>query len=124
MPHAVVAVLTAVACVLLLLGAAFQVALAAGAPLAAAAFGGRSVQPDGRLPQHYRVASAITAVVLLGIGSLLLVHGGMLGASHPTTPSFVSASGSSRDCSRSTRRATSPGGIRWSAGAWAASPHR
>ncbi len=86
MPHAVVAVLTAVACVLLLLGAAFQVALAAGAPLAAAAYGGRSVQPDGRLPPGYRIASAITAIVLLGIGSLLLLHGGMLGAARPDAP--------------------------------------
>ena len=86
MSHAVVAVLTAVACVLLLLGAAFQVALAAGAPLAAAAYGGRAAQPDGRLPLGHRITSAITAIVLLGIGSLLLLHGGMLGAAHPDAP--------------------------------------
>ncbi|HEY8319939.1 MAG TPA: hypothetical protein VIG76_14050 [Amnibacterium sp.] len=86
MPHTVVAVLTAVALVLLLLGAAFQVALAAGAPLAGAAYGGRSAQPDGRLPQRLRVASAITAIVLLGIGGLLLLHGGMLGAAQPGSP--------------------------------------
>lgn len=44
----------------------FQLALAAGAPWGAAAYGGRAAQDDGRLPTRYRVASAGTAVVLTG----------------------------------------------------------
>jgi hypothetical protein len=71
MPHAWTAVLTTVACGLLLVAASFQLALAAGAPFAAAAYGGRRAQPDGRLPARYRVASLITAAVLIGIGWML-----------------------------------------------------
>jgi hypothetical protein len=52
--------------------------LSAGAPLAAAAYGGRAAQPDGRLSPGYRVASLVTAAVLVGIGWLLLLHGGLL----------------------------------------------
>jgi hypothetical protein len=83
MPHAWTAVLTTVACGLLLVAASFQLALAAGAPFAAAAYGGRRAQPDGRLPARYRVASLITAAVLIGIGWLLLLRGGMLGDGRP-----------------------------------------
>ncbi len=50
----------------------FQLALAAGAPWGAAAYGGRAAQDDGRLPTRYRVASAGTAVVLTGALWLLL----------------------------------------------------
>ena len=69
-----------VACALLLLAAAFQVALAAGAHWGMAAYGGRATTPDGRLPARYRAASAATAVVLLGIGWLLLLRGGAVGS--------------------------------------------
>jgi hypothetical protein len=50
----------------------FQLALAAGAPWGAAAYGGRAVRDDGRLPTGYRVASADTAVVLTGALWLVL----------------------------------------------------
>lgn len=50
----------------------FQLALAAGAPWGAAAYGGRAVQLDGRLPTRYRVASAGTAVILTGALWLVL----------------------------------------------------
>jgi hypothetical protein len=68
------------ACGLLLLGAAFQLGLGAGAPWAAAAYGGRAEQADGRLPGGYRAASLATAVVLLAIGWLLLARGGVVGS--------------------------------------------
>src|SRR4051794_5901058 len=67
------------ACGLLLVGAAFQLGLSAGAPWAAAAYGGRAARPDGRLPGRYRAASLVTAVVLIGIGGLLLLRGGVVG---------------------------------------------
>jgi hypothetical protein len=68
------------ACGLLLLAAAFQVALGAGAPWAAAAYGGRVALSDGRLPSRYRTASLVTAVVLVAIGWLLLLRGGVVGS--------------------------------------------
>jgi hypothetical protein len=68
------------ACGLLLLGATFQLGLSAGAPWAAAAHGGRAALADGRLPSRYRVASLITAVVLIAIGWLLLLRGGAIGS--------------------------------------------
>jgi hypothetical protein len=70
--------LAVAACGLLLLGGAFQLALGAGAPWAAAAYGGRAALSDGRLPSRYRVASLITALVLVAIGGLLLLRGGWL----------------------------------------------
>jgi hypothetical protein len=80
MTPAVTEVLAVVACCLLLLAAAFQLGLGAGAPWAAAAYGGRAAQPDGRLPNRYRAASLLTAVVLLVIGWLLLLRGGLVGS--------------------------------------------
>jgi hypothetical protein len=68
------------ACGLLLVGAAFQVALGAGAPWAAAAYGGRAALSDGRLPTRYRVASLVTAVVMVAIAWLLLLRGGVVGS--------------------------------------------
>ena len=73
------------ACGLLMLGAAFQLGLAAGAPCAAAAYGGRAALADGRLPSRYRAASLITAVVLLAIGGLLLLRGGVVGSTSGNT---------------------------------------
>ncbi len=72
--------LAVAACGLLAAAAILQLGLAAGAPWAAAAYGGRKSLPDGRLPVGYRVASLITAVVLLCIGGLLLARGGVLGS--------------------------------------------
>jgi hypothetical protein len=68
------------ACGLLQLGAAFQLGLGAGAPWAAAAYGGRAALSDGRLPGRYRAASLVTAVVLIAIGWLLLLQGGVVGS--------------------------------------------
>ena len=50
----------------------FQLALAAGAPWGAAAYGGRAAQEDGRLPARYRVASVGTAAILTGALWLVL----------------------------------------------------
>jgi hypothetical protein len=68
------------ACGLLLVGAAFQLGLSAGAPWAAAAYGGRAAQPDGRLPSRYRATSLVTAVLLVAIGWPLLLRGGVVGS--------------------------------------------
>jgi hypothetical protein len=54
------------ACCLLLIGAGFQLALSAGAPWAAAAYGGRAAESDGRLPSTYRAAALNTAGNLAG----------------------------------------------------------
>jgi hypothetical protein len=56
----------------------FQLALAAGAPWGAAAYGGRAAQDDGRLPTRYRVASAGTAVILTGAIWLVLAAGAVI----------------------------------------------
>jgi hypothetical protein len=80
MTHTVAEGVAIAACGLLLLGAAFQLALSAGAPWAAAAFGGRASRPDGRLPSRYRATSLITALVLIAIGWLLLLRGGVVGS--------------------------------------------
>jgi hypothetical protein len=58
----------------------FQLALAAGAPWGAAAYGGRAARDDGRLPIRYRVASAGTAVVLTGALWLVLAAGAVISA--------------------------------------------
>jgi hypothetical protein len=80
MPGVVTEGLAMTACGLLLLGAAFQLGLSAGAPWAAAAYGGRAALPDGRLPSRYRAASLITAVVLIAMGWPLLLRGGVVGS--------------------------------------------
>lgn len=48
--------------------AAFQIALALGAPWGHAAYGGRRATVDGRLPGRYRAASVCTVVVLAVAG--------------------------------------------------------
>ena len=80
MTHTVIEGLAIAACGLLLPAAAFQLALGAGAPWAAAAYGGRAALPDGRLPVGYRIASLFTAGVLSAIGWLLLLRGGVVGS--------------------------------------------
>ena len=64
-----------VATVLFLAIAAFQLALALGAPLGAHVLGGR--YPD-RLPGRVRVFSAIAAVVLAGAGLVVLGRAGVV----------------------------------------------
>jgi hypothetical protein len=59
-------VIATLAIALLVLAAAFQVGLAAGAPWGAAAYGGRAVSADGALPAMYRLGSGVAALVLLG----------------------------------------------------------
>src|SRR3954469_15089747 len=81
------------ACGLLLLAVAFQLGLSAGAPWAAAAYGGRAARPDGRLPGRYRVASLIAAAVLVVIGWVLLLRGGVLGAGMEGRPPAVACWG-------------------------------
>jgi hypothetical protein len=66
----------AVAGALIFLGiAAFQVALAAGAPWGAYAWGG---QREGVLPRGFRIGSAVSAVVWIGAAILLLDAGGFI----------------------------------------------
>jgi hypothetical protein len=81
--------LAVAACCLLLLAALFQLGLAAGAPWAAAAYGGRAAQPDGRLPGRYRAASALAAGVLGVISWLLLLRGGAVGSARDSAPLAV-----------------------------------
>jgi len=72
-------IVAAAAAGLLALVVAFQLALAAGAPWGAAAYGGRAARADGRLPVRYRIASAVAAVVLMGSGVLVLAAGSVVG---------------------------------------------
>ncbi len=58
---------------------AFQLALAAGKPWAAAAYGGRAALEDGTLSGRHRVASVISGVVLLGVLWLVLAAGRVIG---------------------------------------------
>ncbi|MCF4121689.1 hypothetical protein L1785_11920 [Antribacter sp. KLBMP9083] len=64
---------------------AFQVALAAGAPLGAAAWSGAH---PGRLPEELRVASSVSAVVWLLATLVVLARGGM-GVRLPATAARV-----------------------------------
>jgi len=64
---------------LIALVVAFQVALAIGARWGPAAYGGRFVDDDGRLPTRYRVSSAIAALILSGAAWLVLVAGSAIG---------------------------------------------
>jgi hypothetical protein len=66
----------------------FQLALAAGAPWGAAAYGGRAAQDDGRLPTRYRVASAGTAVILTGAIWLVLAAGAVISPT-PLSENFL-----------------------------------
>jgi hypothetical protein len=57
----------------------FQVALAAGAPWGAVAYGGRFVEDEGELPTRYRVISAVAALALSGVAWLVLAAGSEIG---------------------------------------------
>ncbi|MFM5968812.1 MAG: hypothetical protein ACKOQ8_07245 [Micrococcales bacterium] len=59
----------------------FQIALIAGAPMGEYAFGGQHV---GRLPARFRVASAVTLVVYLGIIGHVLAQLGLLTKALPS----------------------------------------
>lgn len=56
--------------------AAFQAALALGAPLGEHVLGGRF---DGRLPLRLRVFSGIAAVILVGAAIVILARAGVIG---------------------------------------------
>lgn len=60
---------------LVVLGAAFQLALALGAPWGKAAMGGRF---PGVLPPPMRVAAVVQALILFGLGALTLVCAGVM----------------------------------------------
>jgi hypothetical protein len=81
MPEATLAIVAACLLAVVLL---FQLALAAGAPWGAAAYGGRAVQDDGRLPPKYRVASLGTAVFLTGALWWVLAAGAVVTPASPS----------------------------------------
>jgi len=93
MSHTVTEGLAIAAGGLLLLAAVFQLGLGAGAPWAAAAYGGRVALPDGRLPSRYRAVSLVTAVVLIAIGWLLLLRGGVVGSASQSSALTVACWG-------------------------------
>jgi len=64
---------------LLALAAAFQLALAAGAPWGAAAYGGRAVSGEGVLPRVYRLGSGVAALLLLGAMWVVLASVSIVG---------------------------------------------
>jgi hypothetical protein len=66
----------------------FQVALVAGAPWGAAAWGG---QHPGRLPGRLRVASAISAIVLVALAFLVLTAAGLVDTPPPVEPWLLPA---------------------------------
>lgn len=67
--------IAAVAAAVLMAGvAAFQVALALGAPLGGAVFGGRAPRRDGVLTAPFRVLAIVQAIILLLLGWILLAR--------------------------------------------------
>jgi hypothetical protein len=72
-------VIAALAVALLALAVAFQLALTAGAPWGAAAYGGRTASGDGVLPGLYRLGSGVAAVVLLGAIWVVLASAAIVG---------------------------------------------
>lgn len=78
--------LAAVAAAVLLGGfVVFQLALAAGAPLGGAAYGGRSARDDGTLPPRLRAVSGLAAVVLAVAAFVVLARGGVVGTDGDST---------------------------------------
>lgn len=70
--------IASIAAAVLVVGvAAFQVALAFGAPLGDAVFGGRAPTQDGVLKGRFRVLAALQAVILLLIAWVLLARTGV-----------------------------------------------
>lgn len=60
---------------LLVLTAAFQVALALGAPYGEATMGGRAATVDGVLTSRYRGLAAVSALVLVGLAVVVVMDG-------------------------------------------------
>jgi hypothetical protein len=86
-----VEILAVVAACLVAVVVGFHLALAAGAPWAAAAYGGRAALDDGTLPTRYRLVSVISAVVLIAALWLILVKGSVI--SRGPVPTGVSTVG-------------------------------
>lgn len=68
--------------------AAFQVALAAGAPWGDMSYGGRATTVDGVLPGSYRAMSAVAAAFLLLAVWIVLARAGMVPRG-PVGPGFL-----------------------------------
>lgn len=68
--------------------AAFQVALAAGAPWGDMSYGGSATTVDGVLPGSYRAMSAVAAVVLLLAAWIVLARAAMVPRG-PFGPGFL-----------------------------------
>lgn len=100
MPEIKVGVATSCLLVVVVL---FQLALAAGAPWGVAAYGGRAVQDDGRLPTRCRVASAGTAFFLTGALWLVLAASAVMSPTPLSQNVLGVGVWSSWDCSRSIR---------------------
>ena len=76
--------IAAVGAAILLAGvAAFQIALALGAPWGDMSYGGQAETVDGVLPGNYRVMSAVAVVILLFAAYLVLARAGVLDTSWP-----------------------------------------
>jgi hypothetical protein len=73
---------------LLLLAAAFQVGLAAGAPWGDAAYGGLVTSSDGVLPRKYRLTSGVAALVLIGVVWVVLASASVVGRG-PVSPAVL-----------------------------------
>ena len=67
-----------IAAVLFGLLAAFQLALALGAPLARYAYGGRAEGDDGKLTAGYRIVSGVAVLILVGFAYLILARAGVV----------------------------------------------
>ena len=79
----------AVTAAVLLAGvAAFQVALAAGAPWGRMSYGGQADTVDGVLPGSYRSMSAAAAVILIFAAWIVLARAGVV-ASGPLSAGFL-----------------------------------
>jgi hypothetical protein len=76
---ATIEILATTAAALIACVAGFHIALAAGVPWGAAAYGGRARQKNGTLSIRYRTTSAISVVVLAAAGCLILVAGSVIG---------------------------------------------
>ncbi len=63
---------------LLILVAAFQAALAGGAPWGDLSYGGRVETADGVLPRAYRTMSAVSVVLLTLAAWVVLAHAGLV----------------------------------------------
>lgn len=81
--------LGAVAGGLLLLVAAFQLALVFGAPWGAATMGGRATTVDGVLVGRLRAVAGVNAAILIGAAAVLALRAGTTGRAASNQPAIV-----------------------------------